>query len=74
MVMVNEVSKSQSVRLLDVFLYGPAMIYWSWKKKLTPSDKVLLTALGIGTIIYNARNYSATKIIMRERSEFGLTQ
>ena len=43
--MTPEIKKSQTVRVLDVMVYGPAMIYWAWKKELSKTDKVLLTAL-----------------------------
>ena len=49
--------KSQSVRLADVFLYGPFMLYVAYKYDMSNKDKILLTSLGIGTIVYNARNY-----------------
>jgi hypothetical protein len=49
--------KSQTVRKLDVFLYGPFMIYIAYRYNLKNIDKLLLAGLGVGTIWYNARNY-----------------
>lgn len=49
--------KSQTVRLLDVFLYGPFLMYASTTKKLTSTTRIGLVSLGIGTIIYNWVNY-----------------
>jgi len=52
-----EVSKSQNVRLADMLLYGPFMLWASTQKKLPKWSRVALAALGFGTIFYNARNY-----------------
>jgi len=50
--------KSQTVRLADVFFIGPLMIYGGARLR---ADKPLwgwtLALLGVGTIIYNGRNY-----------------
>ncbi len=52
-------SKTQWVRLLDVFAYGPYLIYLSYQKEYTFStlEKVFLLFLGATTITYNGRNY-----------------
>lgn len=47
--------KSQGVRLLDIFVLGPYMIYLS--RKLSPPHNTLLLISGIATIGYNLRNY-----------------
>jgi len=50
--------KSQAVRILDVLLFGPIMIALaSRKRKLSRVEKGALAVIGIGTIIYNLRNY-----------------
>ena len=51
--------KGQGVRLIDIFLYGPYLIYLGMKPAYTFSliDKVFLLVLGSTTITYNARNY-----------------
>ena len=51
--------KAQYVRLLDVLLYGPFLVYISLKRTYTFSDaeKVFLLFLGVTTITYNLRNY-----------------
>jgi hypothetical protein len=57
----KQVSKAQWVRLADVWVFGPAMI---WAGLEQPIPRVLrwgLVALGAGTIVYNARNYYQTR-------------
>jgi len=50
--------KSQAVRLLDVFVYGPFMLGVGLAAAtLHPAARLGLAALGVGTIVYNARNY-----------------
>jgi hypothetical protein len=51
--------KGQYVRLIDIFLYGPFLIYIGMKKTYTFSliEQVFLLFLGATTITYNARNY-----------------
>jgi len=48
--------KHQLVRLLDIFFYGPALLYLAWR---TPSKPIsyFLIMLGAPTITYNLRNY-----------------
>lgn len=58
----GEVSKSQGVRLVDVFLLGPFMVYAA---TLLPRDqqlaRVILAGSGVATVLYNGRNYLATR-------------
>ena len=49
--------KSQTVRLLDVFLIGPYLVFLSNKKSLSSIDKQFLLVTGIATIFYNLSNY-----------------
>ena len=51
---IAEVSKSQNIRLLDVFFIGPFMIYIGYKAKgLTNLERYMMYGLGIATIYYN---------------------
>lgn len=52
-------NKSQLVRLLDVFVFGPLMIAAATEQE-KPYFKAALMAVGIGTIIYNGANYLTT--------------
>lgn len=50
--------KSQNVRLVDVFLLGPFMIWFGATAQIVPEiAKTIMIISGIGTIIYNGRNY-----------------
>ena len=58
----KELSKSQNIRLLDVFFIGPFMIYVSQKAKgINNLEKFTLLGLGIATIYYNGNNYLDNK-------------
>lgn len=56
-----EVSKSQDVRLLDVLVIGPALMYLATRERLSHAQRVVLFAVGAATVIYNARNYASTQ-------------
>lgn len=48
--------KTQAIRLLDIFAYGPFILYAATKQK----DELLklgFLVIGISTIVYNAANY-----------------
>jgi hypothetical protein len=51
--------KTQSVRLIDIFIYGPYLTYLAFQESyiLTMFDKLFLLCLGMTTIAYNGRNY-----------------
>ncbi len=50
--------KSQTVRLIDVAVIGPAMVWAGVDlRKSRPWLAVLLGVFGVATIGYNARNY-----------------
>lgn len=52
-------SKSQWVRLLDIFAYGPFLVYIASDPEITRHlpIQILLVLLGGTTITYNLRNY-----------------
>lgn len=52
-------NKSQLVRLLDVFVFGPLMIAAAGDQK-NAYFRTALTLIGIGTIVYNGVNYLQT--------------
>jgi len=59
---ITEISKSQNIRLLDVFFIGPYMIYISKKAKgLSKLESFTLLVLGVATIFYNGKNYLNNK-------------
>ncbi len=55
--MPNEIKKSQAVRLFDVFILGPAMTYIGSTAKLKKWQRALLIGAGVGTVLYNGKNY-----------------
>jgi len=48
--------KSQLVRLVDVFLYGPFLIWLSTREK-EQAISIILLFMGTTTISYNLKNY-----------------
>jgi len=59
----SQVSKSQNVRLADIFIYGPFMVWAGMQKELPKWARWLMVSLGVGTIYYNGRNYFATSSV-----------
>jgi hypothetical protein len=50
--------KSQTVRILDVVLIGPLMVWGGVRvREEHPLRGWLLAALGVATVWYNGRNY-----------------
>jgi hypothetical protein len=58
-VSANAESKTQFVRLLDVFAYGPILIYVALDSTNNVNQwiKIALLLMGATTITYNLRNY-----------------
>ena len=58
-ILANGTSKTQYVRLLDIFIYGPYLTYLSFQTNYTFSiiEKIFLLFLGVTTITYNGNNY-----------------
>ena len=55
---LNDVVKTQRIRLLDVFLIGPLMTYSGMKLRgSNPVAGTVLALFGVSTILYNAKNY-----------------
>jgi hypothetical protein len=47
----------QDIRLIDVFIIGPFLIYVGMKKELSLPVRLVLIGFGAATIIYNGNNY-----------------
>jgi hypothetical protein len=58
-IMSNGQSKTQYVRLFDIFIYGPYLTYLAFQKEYIFSifEKIFILFLGITTITYNGKNY-----------------
>lgn len=54
---MKENSKTQEIRLIDVFFIGPYLVYLAWKGNVTVLDKVVLGIIGGSTLFYNLRNF-----------------
>jgi hypothetical protein len=51
--------KSQSVRIADLWIVAPFLLYAAVSKSLSDRDKAYLLILGFLTFSYNAKNYLA---------------
>jgi hypothetical protein len=59
---VNELSKSQTIRFLDVFIIAPFLFYIGYKAKgLQKWEITGLYILALATLVYNGRNYLKNK-------------
>ena len=58
-ILATGASKTQGVRLVDIFLYGPYLVYLGFQHEYVFStiEKIFLLFLGATTVSYNARNY-----------------
>jgi hypothetical protein len=55
-------SKAQGVRLADVFVIGPMMMYGGWKGEgLHPIARIGLLVFGFGTSVYNGVNWNRVR-------------
>ncbi len=56
---MTEIEKSQVVRLIDVFVIAPILIYTGvrYYKELPKILAILIIVIGIATLIYNGNNY-----------------
>lgn len=57
---IPEVTKSQAVRLLDVAVFGPLMLYSAMNKTPPKWVQLGMLAVGAGTILYNLSNFLDT--------------
>lgn len=49
--------KTQTIRLIDVFLLGPAMILRSREAGQSDIERVAWIVAGVATIVYNGANW-----------------
>jgi hypothetical protein len=55
---LNEVAKTQQIRIADVLFIGPLMLWGGLHlRDEYPVRGTALALLGISTVLYNARNY-----------------
>jgi hypothetical protein len=68
MLALEQFSKSQLVRFMDVTIIGPLLLYWAYKGKLSPAERTIMGLIGLGTVIYNGRNFMKNKQMMPGQS------
>ena len=57
----NFMEKSQDIRVLDIFVLGPFMIWFGMRATGVPEiARTAMIVAGIGTVLYNAMTYTAT--------------
>lgn len=54
-------TKTQNIRILDIIVIGPLMIYFGHSYKPTNIFSLLLIFFGATTVTYNLKNYFYTK-------------
>ena len=58
----KEVSKSQTIRLVDVFFIAPFLLYVGYKATgISNTEKMVLILIALATLYYNGKNYLETK-------------
>ena len=58
----NILSKTQNVRLVDVFVLGPFMMWAGFQLK-NDAAKMAMIGSGLATIIYNWNNYQTVQAL-----------
>ena len=58
---ITEISKSQNIRLIDVFVIAPICIYAGTFKTLPTWLRYSLNTIGVATAYYNGKNYINNK-------------
>jgi len=59
---LSEYSKSQNIRLVDVFVIAPICVYAGIKAKTLPNlIRASLVVIGVATFYYNGKNYLINK-------------
>lgn len=61
---IEQFSKSQIVRFFDISVIGPILLYYAFKGKLNPIERSVLALIGVGTVVYNGRNFLKNRKIM----------
>jgi hypothetical protein len=51
----------QTIRLIDVFVIAPILIYASTQDRISKPTRYAILAIGVATLIYNGHNYLKVK-------------
>jgi hypothetical protein len=65
----SEYQKSQKIRLFDVFVIAPILIYGATRKEIPTWLRVSLGFIGVATAYYNAKNYLVNRAIDKKVSD-----
>lgn len=67
--------KSQQVRLIDIFILGPAMVYVAVNSKQKVPDliRAFVCVSGVATTLYNGVNYIQLERLKRRANELSKT-
>ena len=60
---MDQIGKTQVVRIIDVVVIGPGLIYLGTRKQKYKAANLFLLVVGITTIFYNGYNYLKQKKI-----------
>lgn len=64
---ILEVSKTQNVRRVDMYLLGPFMMWYAWESRgMNDLARLLLGAAGFLTITYNATRFQEQEKIIED--------
>ena len=66
---VTEVSKSQYVRIIDVIILAPIMIYAGTFKELPTWLRASLIGMGVATAFYNGKNFLENKHNLQNKKQ-----
>ena len=66
---VVEVSKSQYVRIVDVIILAPIMIYAGTFKELPKWVRYSLIGMGVATAVYNGKNFFENRSNLQKKQK-----
>lgn len=69
---VTEISKSQNIRLIDVFVLAPIMVYAGTFKTLPLWVRISLIGMGVATAVYNGKNFLQNKANLQKLQNLNL--
>lgn len=61
---LEKFSKSQLVRFMDITIIGPLLLYYAYKGRLSVGERTIIGLIGLGTVVYNGRNFFAKRKVM----------
>lgn len=64
----GHMAKGQAIRLADVVLIGPLMFWFGYTSKRPPKSlRAAMMVMGLGTVLYNGKNFLAVNREMQQR-------